>query len=167
MVGIKWCLKVKGGLELVEPSDNLSKSYIEMAEESLRMIKKNKESRIWLASTSYYTMYYSLYAIMMKLGVKCEIHSCSIEFMKKYLLEFYNNEYIKTIESAFEIRNDLQYYPDRLVDESKLNIIENKAPDFFVKTKNILAIINEMQVSTIRKKLEERRDDNRQRNNRR
>jgi len=153
MVSIYWCLKTKKGLELVESSENMSSSYLKMAEESLRMIQKNKESRIWLASISYYTMYYSLYAIMMKIGVKCEIHNCSLEFMKQFLPNFYSKNDCELIHTAFELRNDLQYYPDRLVDDSILLKISQKAPDFFVKSRKILYSISESEINLIREKL--------------
>ncbi len=91
MVTIKWCLKNKNGIELIEPNENMANSYLKMAEESLEMVPKTKESKIWSASTAYYTLYYSIYAVMMKIGVKCEIHSCSIEFMKQFLSKYYDS----------------------------------------------------------------------------
>ncbi len=36
MEKIKWCLKIKNGIELVEPNDNLSKVYLEKSESALR-----------------------------------------------------------------------------------------------------------------------------------
>ena len=141
MVSIKWCLNVNNGIELVEPNDNMSDSYLKMAEESLRVIRKLVESKLWSASTSYYTMYYCLYSIMMKIGVKCEIHKCSIEFMKKFLMNFYNPEDVGLIKTAFEFRNDLQYYPGKLVDKNKLRLVKKGALDFLVKTKKIFMMI--------------------------
>jgi len=154
MVGINWCLKIKRGLRLVNPNINMSDSYMKMAEESLKIIRKTEDSRLWLASTSYYTAYYALYSLMMRIGVKSEIHKCSIEFMKKFLTEFYDREDINLIESAFDLRNDLQYYPDRLVNESQLRFIKNRVSDFLVKTKEILVKLNEKQIDKTRKLLE-------------
>jgi len=132
----------------------MSDSYMKMAEESLKIIRKTEDSRLWLASTSYYTAYYALYSLMMRIGVKSEIHKCSIEFMKKFLTEFYDREDINLIESAFDLRNDLQYYPDRLVNESQLRFIKNRVSDFLVKTKEILVKLNEKQIDKTRKLLE-------------
>ena len=87
-LNIRWCLRAKNGLELVEPNENVSRSYLKMAEESLEQLKK-LESKIWIASASYYTMYYCLYALLMRIGVKCEIHACSLLFMKTFLRKFY------------------------------------------------------------------------------
>lgn len=153
MASIEWCFNVKNGLDIVEPNENMSVSYLSMAEESMFMIKKNEESRIWTASTSYYTMYYCLYSIMMKIGIKCEIHQCSIEFMKYFLNEFYSNDDLELIKTALDVRNNLQYYPDRLIDNSKIELIKKEAVEFFIKSKDILIKITENKINEIRKKL--------------
>ena len=150
MVSIKWCLSVKHGIELVKPNDNMCGSYLKMAEESLKIIRKIDESKLWTASASYYVIYYSLYSTMMNIGVKCEIHQCSIEFMKRFLLDFYSSEDVQLIKTAFELRNDLQYYPDRLADEKKLEYVKKGSIDFFVKTKSIISRITEKQINQIR-----------------
>lgn len=159
MVSIRWCLNVRNGIELIESSENMKRSYLDMAEESLNMIEKNKESRIWTASTSYYTMYYSLYALMMKIGVKCEIHSCTIEFMRKFLTEFYSEADVKLIQAAFDLRNDLQYYPGRFTDLKKLDIVRKEAIEFYIKTKEILIKINESQIKEVRVKIKEAKNE--------
>ena len=156
MVNLKWCFNVKNGLEIVEPNGNMAISYLEMAKESLKMIKNSGESRIWTASTCYYTIYYSLYSVLMKIGIKCEIHSCSIKFMKEFLPNLYNKEDVKLIEDSFELRNSLQYYPGSLVDDKKLNSVKMKAVDFFAKTKEIHANLGEKEINEIRRMVEER-----------
>lgn len=108
MVSIKWCLKQKDGLEFIEPNDNMSKSYISMAEESINAIRGVEGSKIWTATMTYYIFYYSLYSLMLRIGIKCEIHSCSLEFMKNYLASFYDKKDIEMIENAFSARIDLQ-----------------------------------------------------------
>mgnify|MGYP001585468377 CR=1 FL=1 len=35
MVTLKWCCKQKEGIQLIEPNENLSKGYIEMAEAAI------------------------------------------------------------------------------------------------------------------------------------
>jgi uncharacterized protein (UPF0332 family) len=32
----------------------------------------------WIATTAYYARYFALYALLMKIGIKSEIHDCSI-----------------------------------------------------------------------------------------
>ena len=155
MVSVKWCLRIKNGIELVEPNKNMADSYLKMAEESLKMIRNVRESQLWTASTSYYVMYYSLYSVMMKFGIKCEIHRCSIEFMSIFLKEFYSKEDMELINIAFNFRTDLQYYPCKLVDGKKLEFVRNGAVDFFVKTKDVLSNVNSQQIDEVRIKVKE------------
>lgn len=155
MVSIKWCLKARNGIQFVQPNKNMSDSYLKMAEESLNVINKVKNySKIWLATTCYYTLYYCLYSVMIRMGVKCEIHSCSIELMKRFLFALYDKAEIELIEDAFEIRQDVQYYPDRLLNVERLNSIANDVSDFIIKTKEIILKLNEKEIQSIRHKVE-------------
>ncbi|MCX6707543.1 MAG: hypothetical protein NT001_05390 [Candidatus Woesearchaeota archaeon] len=156
MVLISWCLAQKNGIQLAEPNKNMSQSYIKMAEESIAILSGVEKSRIWTATTSYYIFYYSLYSLMLRIGVKCEIHSCSLEFMKQFLHEFYNKKDIDMMNTAFSARIDLQYYSDRPVDESAIKEIKAYCKDFYIKTKKSLSIINEDQVNAIRDRLKEK-----------
>ena len=151
MVSIDWCKKQKKGIELIGPNENMSESYINMAEESITVLSDIKKSNIWIATTSYYIFYYSLYALLMKIGVKCEIHACSIEFMKRNLMCFYTKHDADMIEQAFRSRIDLQYYADRPIDKKIIDMSKDYCKIFFMKTKDILSIITEEQIETIRK----------------
>ena len=153
MVSIKWCLANKNGIKLIEPNANMSNSYLKMAEESIYVLNGVKNSRIWLATTTYYIFYYSLYSLMLRIGVKCEIHACSLEFMKKCLIEYYDETDMKMIEKAFLVRIDLQYYSDRPVDERVINETSKYCKDFYIKTKDIISKITETQIDSVRKKL--------------
>jgi len=153
MVSIKWCIKKKNGLELIEPNKNMSDSYLRMAEESIEVLQIVNKSNIWTATSSYYIFYYSLYALMLRIGVKCEIHACSLEFMKLMLNEFYSNVDSSMIHKAFSARIDLQYYADRPVEMSIITETKTYSKLFFIKTKDILARITEEQIKGIRSKV--------------
>src|SRR3989344_6831157 len=150
MVSVKWCLKQKDGLELVTPNNVMADSYIKMAEESISILKGVEASKIWTATTTYYIFYYSLYSLMLHIGIKCEIHSCSIEFMKKYLHIFYDKEGAEMMEKAFSARIDLQYYANRPVDSKVIEETKRYCTTFFIKTKDIIAKITEEQIKNIR-----------------
>lgn len=153
MVEIDWCKKTRNGLQLIEPNKNMSDSYIMMAKESLDLIKNVSASKIWKASISYYAMYYSLYSVMMKIGVKCEIHACSLEFMKKMLKTLYSPKEIELIDLAFSLRNKLQYYPGQLIKDSQIEKISQDAINFFVRSNEIISFIKESEIKEIRKLL--------------
>ena len=74
---INWCKSKKKGIKLINPNDNLAQEYYENAEETLRVLNKTKEtgSNMWLSAQTYYTMYFAAYSLLMKIGVKSEIHS--------------------------------------------------------------------------------------------
>ena len=90
---------------------------------------------------------------MTRIGVKCEIHTCSIEFMKECLKEFYDLNDFKNLGISFSARTDLQYFSDRPVDQKIIDDSKKNCKLFFIKTKNILSVIREEQILAVRKKL--------------
>lgn len=108
---IEWCKKQ--GMKLIPPNDSLSEEYFKNAEETLRITNliKNADSNMWLATQKYYTEYLASYSILMKIGIKTEIHSCTIEIIK--LLEkqkIINFNLSEILEEDKELRIDNQYY---------------------------------------------------------
>ncbi|MDP1695509.1 MAG: HEPN domain-containing protein [archaeon] len=156
MVSIKWCCKQKDGIKLIESNDNLALSYIKMAENAIGTMNRERNYNLMFAiSACYYSMYYSLYAVLMKIGIKCEIHSCTLEFMKILLSKFYSIEDIKIIKLAFDTRNIAQYYADKIISKEDSNLIMINAPIFLIKSNNILTKLNENDIKEIRKKIDE------------
>ena len=156
MVDLKWCCTKKEGIRLIEPNDNLSLGYIQMAENAIGTMNREKNLNMQFAiSAGYYSMYYSLYSVLMRIGVKCEIYSCTIEFMKKLLLDFYSNEDHKIISKAFDVRNTSQYYVDKIVSKEDVDFVFSKAQYFSNKSREILSKINEKDILKVRKQIDE------------
>ena len=89
------------------------KYILENAEESLRVLGSIRESgsNMWLATTKYYIEYFSVYAFLMRVGIKCEIHDCTIEFVRH--LEkagFMGKGISKILGQDKDLRIDNQYY---------------------------------------------------------
>ncbi len=112
MVTIKWCLQQKNGIELIEPSENLSKSYFREAKETLLQIHGTGSK--WEVIMGYYACYHALYAVLQKAGVKSEIHDCTIELMP-LIKAFIDKEY-HFLKDLKRRRIDAQYYlkPEKL-----------------------------------------------------
>ena len=144
---IKWCLNQKKGIELVEPSDNLRDAYLVKAEDALDTLKTSK-SRDWQLTTAYYTIYNSIYSLLMKIGIKCEIHSCTIEFTKRFLKDHFSSQDFELIDKAFSARIDSQYYVNRQVPDQNYDLITKKTPAFLVKCKNI--VLDQKEIIEIR-----------------
>ena len=153
MISIRWCLQQKDGLQLIEPNENMAISYLYMAEESISTLQGAEKSKLWTATMTYYIFYYSLYAFMIRMGVKCEIHSCSLVFMQQFLKEVYTQQDMTMIKKAFSARSDLQYYTDRPVKEEIIEETKRYCKDFYIKTKDVLAKLSEQQIETIRNDL--------------
>ena len=146
---IRWCMGKKEGLSLIEPNSNLAEAYIKKSEEALESMRVNI-IKDWKISTAYYTLYFSLYAVLTKIGIKCEIHSCTIEFAKKFLKEFFSEEEFDFIGDSLKARIDSQYYVDKMVPDEQYNKMIKDAPDFLVKCKSILVKLNEKKINEIR-----------------
>ncbi len=156
MVSLKWCCGIKDGLRLIEPNERIGLGYLKMAKEALGTMNREKDKNLRFSmSAGYYSFYYSLYAIMQKIGIKCEIHACSLEFMKKILFDFYSKEDFDLIDRALIVRKNLQYYVDREANKSDLNLIWMKAYDFFVLSRDIFSKLNEDKIKFIRNKFQE------------
>ena len=119
-VTLSWCCRKENGLKLLDaPNDSLAQGYLTQAENALGTMNRERNyNRQFAISACYYSMYYALYAVLMRLGVRCEIHSCTIEFAKQLLKDLYTQEEIKAIKKAFDCREIAQYYVDRIVSKA-------------------------------------------------
>ena len=147
---IKWCVGKREGLSLIEPNSNLAEAYIKKAEEALESMRVNV-IKDWKISTAYYCLYFSLYSVLTKIGIRCEIHSCTIEFAKRFLREFFSKEDIDFTTDSLKARIDSQYYVDRTVPDEQYKQMIKKSPEFLVKCKSILIKLNEKKINEIRK----------------
>jgi len=94
----------------------------------------------------------------MKIGMKCEIHSCTIEFVKISLKDYFTDEEFDLIEDSLKARIDSQYYADRSVPDKIYEDMITNSPDFLVKSKSILIRLNEKKVNEIRDKFQKLMD---------
>jgi uncharacterized protein (UPF0332 family) len=147
-----WCIKQKSGIKKIEPNDNLAKEYIKNAEESLRVLDKIKDtkSNMWLATTKYYIEYFAFYALLMKLGIKCEIHDCTIE-LAKWLGEkgILKKKISGILEKDKELRIENQYYLKNLPVDANISDLRN----FVLYMKEIIDKISSAEISETRKNL--------------
>src|SRR3989344_2791396 len=57
---LNWCFKIKDGLRITEPNENLSESYLNEAKSSLERAEKdfNDGDLLWATVVIYYAEYY-------------------------------------------------------------------------------------------------------------
>jgi uncharacterized protein (UPF0332 family) len=139
----------KKNIQLVEPSKKLTNSYLSKSQsyldsgKLLLKFKKYEES----VSIFYYSMYYSLLALLFKVGVKSENHFGSI-----CMLKFFGREDLfRVILNAKKERVDKQYYVDFKVTEKELVVFLESAEEFVLGCKELIDNFND--VVALRKKI--------------
>lgn len=149
MVSLKYCKKQKRGIKILKPNDNLSKEYIESAKETLSLLKEIKnKSNMWAATTKYYFEYFLVYSFLIKCGIKCEIHDCTIKLCE--ILEskgFLPKDTAKILEKDKELRIDNQYY----LKNKKVNLDFEKLTSFYLEIKNAIESLTFEEINKIRK----------------
>ena len=146
-------LKKEEKLELVEPSEEICKSYLEKSDNSLKSAKILLANRLIENSVgmSYYAMYNSLTALLFKTGVKCENHSGLI-LLLKFL--FGKIDLFNIISEAKKERIDKQYYmtdKDEITKDAAEQLLKD-AEDFVLELKTIVKSISSGEISNFREK---------------
>lgn len=154
---VLWCLKQKGGIKLDEPNDNLCKAYLKKAKSALNMLNAalDRNEADWIATTAYYSRYFSLYALLQKCGIKSEIHDCTISLMRFLYVDenIIEEQFYAELKLAKELRVDVQYYVTEELDKQKLKTDASTAGAFVLRMEQIVENVTEAQIQKIRKKL--------------
>lgn len=142
---IKWCLCQKRGLKLISQNINLSKAYMAEADLTLEnvVIAKGK----WKTITSYYACYNALYALLMKCGIKSEIHDCTIALMS--IIGFTEHE-IKFMEDLKDKRINTQHYLKNIVFDKTTEV-----KSFTLSCKVMSNELNQKKIDDIRREIME------------
>lgn len=139
---ISWCMKQEKGIRLVEPKEHLAKSYMEEADETFENFLKATGK--WKVIMAYYACYSALYSILMKCGIKSEIHECTIELMG--MLGFGAGD-VKLMKSLKADRIKTQYYLEKI--ELKAGEQE-KVRAFILECKSKAESLTSPQIKSIR-----------------
>lgn len=142
---IEWCCLQKGGIRLIEPNERIGKEYLANSDSDFSDMKKL--SLKWKNIVAYYACYNSFYALLMKIGIKCEIHDCTIELIKDIL--GFSKEQIALFKDLKDTRIGVQYYLQ------KPKEINDKAIfDFILTCRHLFSTISYDEVEAIRKKVD-------------
>jgi uncharacterized protein (UPF0332 family) len=149
-------MKQKRGVSLTDPSENLAQAYLAKARDALEVMRTLEDkSYSWAVSSCYYTMYYSVYAILMRLGIKSEIHSCTITLMRYVLSDIFVENDAKIFERAFESRIENQYYTVVLPESQKQYDLFDHAPRFYTIAQDHLISIKAADIRRKRESISE------------
>ncbi len=145
-------LKGEGKIKLIETSDEIAESYVQKSDKSIRSSKavaeiENYEDSVALA---YYSMYYSLLALLFKVGIKCENHTGAIILLKE-VFEKDN----KVISHAKKERVDKQYYVDFSVTKEEVYEMIELAEEFNGEMHHFIESFTSAKIEEYRKRAQE------------
>jgi uncharacterized protein (UPF0332 family) len=123
--GLVWCFKQKRGLRVIEPNQNLTKAYLKKAASALNTMTAALQinEADWVATTAYYARYFALYAFLMKMGIKSEIHDCTIniaQLLANHVI--LRQTLVDDIAEAKQTRIDTQYYVATEISQNRSEI---------------------------------------------
>jgi len=142
-------LKEEGKLKLVEPSNTLKQAYLDKSSsylESAKILFKNGKLEEAI-SLIYYSMYYSLLALLFRVGIKSENHTASILLLKN-LFKLDTSKILK----ARKERIDKQYYVDFEIAKKDVHEMVGLAERFNAMIYDYLEKLTFEKIEEIRKK---------------
>lgn len=152
---LKWCLKQNNGIKLLKPSENLARAYLGKSRNALKSMRVNVEAEIidWAVSASYYAKYFAVYALFWKLGVKCEIHECTIALFEYLFRGKISDDLIKELRESKESRIEAQYYTTKITVD--YGMITRQTTAFVLKIEELIDSLDQSAVAELQSKLRE------------
>ena len=147
-------LKAEELLVLVEPSEEISKSYLIKSDKCIQVAKLAYGAGIYenAVSEAYYSIYNTVLSLFFKCGIKCENHSGAVLLIK----ELFKLEEIYLIFSEFKKdRVDNQYYIPILgaepINKEKCNERIRTAQKFNIELRVYTGKITNQEINNLRK----------------
>jgi uncharacterized protein (UPF0332 family) len=159
--GLIWCFRQKRGIRITEPNPNLTKAYLKKATSALNTMAATLQihEADWTATTAYYARYFALYALLMKIGVKTEIHDCTINVAQLLANHrILSQNLVTDIAEAKQTRIDTQYYVATQLNQKEIRKNTEAARKFVLQTEQAIENITPEQINTIRTSLKKARE---------
>jgi uncharacterized protein (UPF0332 family) len=118
--------------------------------ESKNDIQYNKD-REFNNTISYYAKYFAVYALLSRMGIKCEIHTCTISLFSYLFSNDMSPQLMQDLRQAKDDRVDAQYYIASVTIDSSKMLADTK--EFVIMVEEIIDRLNPQKISDIRKKI--------------
>jgi uncharacterized protein (UPF0332 family) len=107
---LRWCFKQSKGIQLSTPSEDLVRAYLTKSRTALKSMDVNVREGIdeWAIDTGYYAKYYVVYALFQRLGIKSEIHDCTIALFEYLFDDYISPELVREFRRSKEDRIEAQ-----------------------------------------------------------
>ena len=150
-----FCFKKSGGLKIIDSNERFVEIYKKKSRSALNMLEsaKEKQEDEWILDTSYYAKYFMVYALFMKVGIKSEIHDCTIFALNSLFVEegIIDNDIYEELEKSKDLRVGALYYDKDFGREEILKRAKT-APEFCLKVESILDKITKEDIEKVREK---------------
>jgi uncharacterized protein (UPF0332 family) len=138
---------------MIQPNENLTKAYLKKAISALNAMNATLQIKEtdWTATTAYYARYFALYSLLMKIGIKSEIHDCTIAIAKLLAQKgILNEDLVNDISTSKQIRIDTQYYVERELNKASIKRNATNARKFVLRVEKAIENVTPDQIETIR-----------------
>ena len=86
----------------------------------------------------------------MRIGVKCEIHSCTLAFMRHSLKNHFTEDEHSFLEQSSQARIRAHYYVDKDVPDAIYEKLLQWPPSFLEKCRAVVRTLTESEIKEIR-----------------
>jgi len=105
----------------------------------------------WITTTAYYARYFALYALLMKMGIKSEIHDCSIAvatlLTEKRILR---KNLASDLSNSKQARIDIQYYVEKELDQIFIRKDVENARYFVLELEKVIENLTADRIREVR-----------------
>jgi len=152
---LRWCTRQNKGIKLVNQSKNLQAAYLKKSQTAIQSMQVNAKEDIveWAISASYYAKYFAIYALLSRLGIKCEIHDCTIALFGYLFGNDISKPLSEDLRQAKEDRIDVQYYNAEISIDLKELI--SKTKEFVIAVEEIIDGLNQQKIDELCKKIKD------------
>jgi len=139
----------------VKPSENLVRAYLQKSRNAIMSMEVNAEASIidWAVSASYYAKYFAVYSLLAKIGVKCEIHDCTIALFEYLFRDTVPRQLIRELRRSKENRVEAQYYP--LVEEVHLEQMMSRTKSFVLDIGETMDGLDSESIARLRSRVKD------------
>jgi len=105
----------------------------------------------WITTTAYYARYFALYALLMKIGIKSEIHDCSIAIAGLLTKNGILRESLASdLLNSKQARIDIQYYVERELDQTSIRKDVENARNFVLELEKVIENLTTDRIEKVR-----------------
>jgi len=127
------------------------KAYLEKSHNALKSMEVNAREGIaeWTVSASYYAKYFAVYALLTKIGVKCEIHDCTIALFGHLFNAPEFHHLVTELRRSKDDRVDVQYYSRQV--KADLDGLMRQTKEFVLQIEELIDGLNTQKTADLQK----------------